>query len=80
LPPASARPDFAASEDDTDTNEGSTTRQEINMEYALTLLQKFGLFAPKVDTIDAFENRLTRIGTRDSRRDVRASVFVRNPA
>ena len=50
------------------------------MEYALTLLQKFGLFAPKVDTIDAFENRLTRIGTRDSRRDVRASVFVRNPA
>lgn len=49
------------------------------MSYALTLLQRFGLFAPKVDTLDAFDNRLTRIGTREARRSVRASVFFRTP-
>ena len=50
------------------------------MAYALTLLQRFGLFTPKVDTTEVFENRLTRIGTREARRDVRACVFLRNPA
>ncbi len=50
------------------------------MAFAINLLQRFGLFAPKVDTTDAFEMRLTRIGTRESRRDVRASVFIRNLA
>ncbi|GEM_PF-5281159 len=49
------------------------------MAYALTLLQKFGLFAPKTDTSEAFALRLTRIGTREARRDVRAAVFVRTP-
>ncbi|MCU0898881.1 MAG: hypothetical protein MUC82_00125 [Cypionkella sp.] len=49
------------------------------MAFALTLLQRFGLFAPKVDDSEAFENRLTRIGTREARRDVRATVFVRTP-
>jgi hypothetical protein len=50
------------------------------MTYALTLFQRFGLFAHKVDTDEAFGNRLTRIGTRDSRRDVQATLFIRNQA
>ena len=49
------------------------------MSYALSLLQRFGLFAPKTDTTDAFAHRLTRIGTRESRHAVRVSVFVRTP-
>lgn len=50
------------------------------MTYALALLQRFGLFAPKADTTDAFAHRLSRIGSRDSRREVRASVFFKTPA
>ncbi|WP_157792011.1 hypothetical protein [Pseudorhodobacter sp. MZDSW-24AT] len=50
------------------------------MSFARTLLQKFGLFTPKADTTDAFAHRLSRIGTRDSRREVRATVFFRTPA
>lgn len=50
------------------------------MTFARTLLQKFGLFAPKADTTDVFAHRLTRIGTRDARRTVRAALFIRNPA
>ncbi len=47
------------------------------MTYALTLLQKFGLFAPKPNTDAAFDMRLTRLSARDSRRNVRTSVFVK---
>lgn len=50
------------------------------MPYALALLQKFGLFAPKAEKPDMFDHRLSRLGTRDARRKVRAAVFVRNPA
>lgn len=50
------------------------------MAFALTLLQRFGLFAPKQDTSEAFGMRLTRINTREARRDVRAAIFVRNQA
>ncbi|MDP4032185.1 MAG: hypothetical protein Q8P60_04900 [Pseudorhodobacter sp.] len=49
------------------------------MTYALSLLQRFGLFSPRADTTEAFEHRLSRIGSRDSRREVRAAVFVRTP-
>lgn len=48
------------------------------MAFALSLLQRFGLFAPKEDTSEAFGMRLTRIGTREARRDVRVPIFVRN--
>ncbi|NEX47672.1 hypothetical protein [Pseudotabrizicola algicola] len=50
------------------------------MSFARALLQRFGLFAPKADTSDAFAHRLSRIGTRESRREVRAAVFIRTPA
>ncbi|MDR7123586.1 hypothetical protein [Pseudotabrizicola sp. 4114] len=50
------------------------------MTFVRTLLQKLGLFAPKVDTTEAFGNRLARIGSRDARREVRAAVFFRTPA
>lgn len=53
------------------------------MTYALLLLQKFGLFVPKADmpdTADMFDLRLTRIGNREARRDVRTPLFVRTPA
>lgn len=49
------------------------------MAFVLTLLNKFGLFAPKAEATDVFDNRLTRIQTREARRDVRATIFVRNP-
>lgn len=58
----------------------NTHLQEPDMTFARRLLQKLGLFAPKVDTTEAFGHRLTRIGTRDSRREVRAAVFFRTPA
>jgi hypothetical protein len=47
------------------------------MAFALSLFQKFGLFAPKSDTNDVFGLRLTRLGTREQRRSVRACVFIR---
>jgi hypothetical protein len=47
------------------------------MAFALSLFHKFGLFAPKADTTEIFGLRLTRLGTREQRRNVRASVFVR---
>ena len=50
------------------------------MTYALTLLQRFGFIAAKQELPDAFEHRLTRIETRESRREVRAAVFLRTPA
>lgn len=50
------------------------------MAFALTLLEKLGLVQPKVDTTEAFELRLERLGTREARRDVRSSVFVKTPA
>lgn len=50
------------------------------MAYALTLLQRFGFLAPKPELPDAFEHRLSRIETRESRREVRATVFLRTPA
>ena len=51
------------------------------MTYALSLFQKLGLFAPKADLADDFfVHRLTRIGSRDARREVRATLFIRTPA
>jgi hypothetical protein len=50
------------------------------MTYALSLLQKFGLFAPKADKSEAFDLRLTRIGSREARHQARAVLFVRTPA
>ncbi|MDO8882587.1 MAG: hypothetical protein U0934_16070 [Pseudotabrizicola sp.] len=50
------------------------------MTYALSLLQKFGLFAPKHDVSEVFDLRLTRIGSREARCKVRATLFVRTPA
>ena len=47
------------------------------MTFAITLLQRFGMFAPTADTSEVFELRLTRITTREARRDARAQVFVR---
>lgn len=54
--------------------------QEAGITYLLTLLTKFGLFAPKTETAEAFDLRLTRIQTREARRSVRAAIFVRNQA
>ena len=47
------------------------------MAFALRLLRKLGLFAPQHDTDEAFGLRLTRIQTREARRDARAPVFVK---
>ena len=47
------------------------------MTFAITLMQRFGLFMPKADTSEAFELRLTRITLRDARRATRAQVFVK---
>lgn len=52
------------------------------MAYALSLLKRFGIFSRKTDTTDTtevFAHRLTRIGSRDARREVRATVFLRTP-
>jgi hypothetical protein len=48
------------------------------MAFALSLLQKLGLFAPKAKSDETFDLRLTRIRTREARRDSRAPVFVRS--
>lgn len=37
------------------------------MANLLPFLARFGLFAPKIDIADAFDLRLTRIGTREAR-------------
>lgn len=37
------------------------------MAKLLPFLARFGLFAPKTETSDAFDLRLTRIGTREAR-------------
>ena len=37
------------------------------MAKLIPFLARFGLFAPKTDIADAFELRLTRIGTREAR-------------
>lgn len=50
------------------------------MAFALSLLRRFGFFMPTPDSHDSFDHRLTRIGTRESRREVRASVFVKTRA
>jgi len=47
------------------------------MAFAFTLLQRFGMFIPKEETHEAFDLRLTRIRTREDRRNARATVFVR---
>jgi hypothetical protein len=36
------------------------------MTKLIPLLEKFGLFAPSTQTADAFDLRLTRIGTREA--------------
>lgn len=50
------------------------------MAYAISLLERFGLYAPKAHVDEAFDSRLTRIQTRETRRDVRFSPFVRSQA
>lgn len=51
------------------------------MAYAMTLIEKFGLFGKPSEAKDEiFDSRLTRIQTREARIDARVSVFVRNPA
>lgn len=47
------------------------------MAFALNLLRKYGLFLPKENTDQAFDLRLTRIQTREARRDARAPLFVK---
>ncbi len=49
------------------------------MAALISLLSKFGLFAPKTPVDDTFDLRLTRLQTREARRDVRAAIFVRGP-
>lgn len=48
------------------------------MAIVLSLLTKLGLFAPKATEADVFDMRLTRINTRENRRDVKATIFIRN--
>lgn len=72
-------PDLAATKADTMQKDTLTTTGRPQMTYAMTLLRRLGLLAPKADTTEVFQNRLTRIGTREARRDVRACVFLRNP-
>lgn len=50
------------------------------MAMLLTLFNKFGLFAPKAEVEDAFDLRLTRLQTREQRRTVRSSIFIRGQA
>ena len=45
------------------------------MNIGLTLLAKFGLFAPKSEMPDPFALRLERINMRESRRQVRQALF-----
>ncbi|MEF3048611.1 hypothetical protein [Pseudotabrizicola sp. L79] len=49
------------------------------MSALMSLLTKFGLFAPKAPVDDAFDLRLTRLQTREARRDVQGTIFVRGP-
>jgi hypothetical protein len=37
------------------------------MQYGKALLQRFGLFAPKTETMDAFDMRLQRMEAREKR-------------
>lgn len=48
------------------------------MAFILRIMQKLGFFAPKEDTQEVFGNRLTRISTREQRREVSAQVFVKS--
>lgn len=41
-------------------------------------LARFGLFVPKVETADAFDLRLTRIGTREARARSLGMTFKRD--
>ncbi|MGV8985488.1 MAG: hypothetical protein ACOH2H_04285 [Cypionkella sp.] len=45
------------------------------MSIGMSLLAKFGLFAPKTDLPDPFALRLDRINMRESRREVRQALF-----
>lgn len=44
------------------------------------LLARFGLFAPKADAADAFDLRLTRIGSRESRARSLGLTFRSRPS
>lgn len=48
------------------------------MALIFTLFSKFGLFAPKVETSEAFDLRLTRLQSRESRHQPKGSIFVRS--
>lgn len=56
-----------------------TKAQEAPMTRIVTLLAKFGLLRRKDTAPDAFDMRLTRIGTRESRRTCRVCGLFRNP-
>lgn len=53
------------------------------MAYAMSVLEKLGLMSAKAEAEgddSVFETRLNRIQKRETRIDVRTSLFVRNPA
>ncbi len=45
------------------------------MTFARTLFARFGLIRAAVEAPDLFDLRLVRIGTREGRRNVQASLF-----
>ncbi|MCF8485682.1 MAG: hypothetical protein K9G71_10720 [Rhodobacteraceae bacterium] len=45
------------------------------MTFVKTLLQRYGFFAPSVDTSEIFGHRLDRLEIREGRREVRTSAF-----
>jgi hypothetical protein len=47
------------------------------MTFVKSFLQRFGLFAPPADTSEVFGMRLDRLETREGRREVRSSAFVK---
>jgi hypothetical protein len=54
---------------------GSTPSMEEAMQYTKMLLQRFGLFAPKSEAVDPFQQRLQRIGQREKRLSQRKALF-----
>ena len=56
------------------------TQQEATMARLYPLLARFGLFAPKSDVADAFDLRLTRIGSREARARSLGLTFRNRPS
>lgn len=50
------------------------------MALIFSLMSKFGLYAPKVETSEAFDLRLTRLQSRESRHQTKGAIFVRSQA